>query len=114
MDRLGPEVQGALRTLICSCPFLLTSVPSIEMWSPLSVLVSGNQPLVSLVSASGRNWCYLCGTVEGVEKGEIVEIANIHAVLVHVAEKMVGWRKDLAENPTLSAIPAITANQVSE
>ncbi len=36
--------------------------------------------LVSLVSVSARNWCYLCGTVERVAKGEIVEIANIHAV----------------------------------
>ena len=36
--------------------------------------------LVSLVSVSARNWCYLCGTVGRVAKGEIVEIANIHAV----------------------------------
>jgi hypothetical protein len=45
--------------------------------------------LVSLVSAWGRNWCYLCGTVEGVEMDETVEIANIHAVFLHVAENMV-------------------------
>jgi len=45
--------------------------------------------LVSLVSVSARNWCYSCEKVETVEKGEIVEIANLHAVFVHVAEKMV-------------------------
>ena len=46
--------------------------------------------LVSLVSVSARNWCYSCGTVERVAECEIVEIANVHAVFVHVAEKMVG------------------------
>ena len=46
--------------------------------------------LVSLVSVWGRNWCYSCGKVERVEIGEIVEIANLHAVFMHVAEKMVG------------------------
>jgi len=45
--------------------------------------------LVSLVSVLGRNWCYICGTVERVEECEIVEIANVHADFVHVAEKMV-------------------------
>jgi hypothetical protein len=58
---------------------------------------------VSLVSVLGGNWCYLCGTVERVEKGEIVEIASIHAVFMHVAENMVGWQKRLGEYPTLSA-----------
>jgi hypothetical protein len=59
-----------------------------ESWCDASgVLV----PLVSLVSVLGRNWCYLCGTVERVDKGEIVEIANIDAVFMHVAEKMVGY-----------------------
>jgi hypothetical protein len=32
----------------------------------------------------------LCGRIERVEKGEIVEIGSIDAVLMHVAEKMVG------------------------
>ncbi len=55
--------------------------------------------LGSLVSACARNWCYLCGRVEGVEIGEIVEIANVHAVFMHVAENMVGWQKRLGEYP---------------
>ena len=46
--------------------------------------------LVSLVSVQGRNWFYLSEIVEGVEKGEIVEIANIHAVFMQVAENMLG------------------------
>jgi hypothetical protein len=46
--------------------------------------------LVSLVSAWGGNWCYLCGTVERVEKGEIVEIVNVHADFMQVAETMLG------------------------
>ena len=45
--------------------------------------------LVSLVSVWGRNWRYLCGRIERVETGEIIEIANIDAVFMHVAEKMV-------------------------
>jgi hypothetical protein len=45
---------------------------------------------VSLVSVWGRNWRYLCGRIERVETGEIVEIGNIHAVSLHVDEKMVG------------------------
>jgi len=60
--------------------------------------------LVSLVSVRGRNWCYSCGTVEGVEEGEILEIASIDAGFVHLAEKMVGYGKRLGEYPTLSAI----------
>jgi len=58
-----------------------------------------------LVAVWGRNWCYSCGKVERVEIGETVEIVNIHAVFMHVAEKTVGWRKRLGEYPTLSAIP---------
>ena len=46
--------------------------------------------LVSLVSVGGRNWCYLCGKIKRVETDEIVEIANVHAVSMQVAEKMVG------------------------
>jgi hypothetical protein len=34
----------------------------------------------------------------------VVEIVNIHAVFVHVAENIVGCRKDHGEYPTLSAI----------
>jgi hypothetical protein len=37
--------------------------------------------------------------VERVEEGEIIEITSIHAVLMHVAEKMVGWQKRLGEYP---------------
>jgi hypothetical protein len=55
--------------------------------------------LVSLVSVPGRNWCYLCERVEGVEKGEIVEMANIYAVFMQVAENMIGCRKRLGEYP---------------
>ena len=46
--------------------------------------------LVSLVSVRGRNWFYLCGRVESIETGEIAEIANLGAVFMYVADKMVG------------------------
>jgi len=46
--------------------------------------------LVSLVSVSARNWCYLCGRIERVETGEIVKIAKIHAVFMQVVEKVLG------------------------
>ena len=46
--------------------------------------------LVSLVSVWGRNWCYLCGTVERVAECEIVEIANVHADFMQVTENAVG------------------------
>jgi hypothetical protein len=59
------------------------------------------------MSAWGRNWCYSCGTVEGVEKDEAVEIVNIHAVFMYVAEKMVRCSKRLGEYPTLSARSSI-------
>jgi hypothetical protein len=55
------------------------------------------------VSVLGGNSCYSCGTVEGVETSDIIEISNIDAVFVHVAEKMVGYGKWLGEYPTLSA-----------
>jgi hypothetical protein len=32
-----------------------------------------------------------------------VEIANIHAVVTHIAEKLAGYGKRLGEYPTLSA-----------
>ncbi len=57
--------------------------------------------LVSLVSVWGRNWCYLCGTVERVPECETVESASIDAVFLHLAENMVGWRKRLGEYPPL-------------
>src|SRR5258708_4594210 len=60
--------------------------------------------LVSLVSVWSGNWCYLCEGVERVEKGEIVEIPNTDAVLMHVSENRVGWEKRQGEYPTLSAI----------
>ena len=56
---------------------------------------------MSLVSAWGRNWRYLCGRIERVATGEIVEIANVHAVFMHVAEKVVGCSKRLGEYPTI-------------
>lgn len=46
--------------------------------------------LVSLVSVSARNRSYLCERVETVAKDESVEIANVHAVSMHVAENMLG------------------------
>lgn len=46
--------------------------------------------LVSLVSVAARNLSYSCERVERIKKGEILEIANIHAVSTHIAEKMVG------------------------
>jgi hypothetical protein len=62
--------------------------------------------LVSLVSAWGRNWRYLCGRIETVETGEIVEIGNIHAVFAHIAENKVAWRKRLGEYPpNLTHVP---------
>ena len=70
--------------------------------------------VVSLVSVWGRNWCYLCGKVERVETGEIVEIASIHAGFMQVAENMVRCSKRLGEYPTLSAISLVAASQVSE
>jgi hypothetical protein len=54
---------------------------------------------VSLVSVLVRNWCYSCERVEGVETGETVEIATVHAGFLDLAEKMVGWRKRLGEYP---------------
>jgi hypothetical protein len=66
----------------------MTSVPEKRprVWLLLAAFA-----LVSLVSVSARNWCYLCERIEGVEKSEIVEVANSHAVVTHVAEKMVGY-----------------------
>ena len=54
------------------------------------------------VSVLARNWTQTAELGEAVEKGEIVEIVNIHAVFMHVAENMVGCRKRLGEYPTLS------------
>jgi hypothetical protein len=51
---------------------------------------SGMVVLVSLVSVLGENWPQTAEIGELVETGEIVEIANIHAIFMHVAEKMVG------------------------
>jgi len=59
------------------------------MLSALPISGSG-QALVSLVSVWVPEIGYLCGRVERVAKGEIVEIANTDAVFMHVAEKMVG------------------------
>lgn len=65
--------------------------------------------LVSLVSVSARNWYYSCGKVERVETGETLEIASIQAVLMHVAENMVGCGKRLGEYPTtLTKVDALS------
>ncbi len=74
----------------------------MKLLSPISrtVIREAALRLVSLVSVWGRNWCYSCGTVEGVEGCEIVEITSIDAVFMHVAENMIGWRKRLGEYPT--------------
>jgi hypothetical protein len=55
---------------------------------------------VSLVSVYGRNWTQTAEIEEIVEKGEIIETANSHAVFAHVIENMVGCRKRLGEYPT--------------
>jgi hypothetical protein len=60
-------------------------------------------PVFCLVSLSlGPKLMHLCGSIETMEECEIIEIASIHAVFMHVAENMVGWRKRLGEYPTLS------------
>ena len=38
--------------------------------------------------------------LEFVENVEIAEIVNVYAVVVHVAENMAGWRKQLGEYPS--------------
>jgi hypothetical protein len=53
----------------------------------------GSNPTLSATSVN-------LGTIEVVEIGEI---ASIHALFVHVAEKMAGCSKRLGEYPTLSA-----------
>ena len=62
------------------------------MLSALPISGSG-QALVSLVSVWVRNSLLLCERVEGVAKGEIVEITNVHDVhagAVHIVEMIVG------------------------
>jgi ABC-type enterobactin transport system permease subunit len=46
--------------------------------------------LVPLVFVHARNLVQTVEMGEAVETGETVEIANIHAVLMHIAEKTVG------------------------
>jgi hypothetical protein len=48
--------------------------------------------------------------LERVETGEIVEIANSHAVFMHIAENRARCGKCLGEYPTLSAIPLALSN----
>jgi len=54
------------------------------------IFVAEEFSLVSLVSVLGRNRCYLCERVERVAKGETVEIADIDAVFMEVAENVAG------------------------
>lgn len=107
----GPDVEGVLaRELINPSPVVKNyevvvstlASPAILAFSQTlftSVdkdvvgrvhLSDSEHALVSLVSVSARNWCYSCGKVERVETGEIVEIGNIHAGFMQVAEKMLG------------------------
>ena len=46
---------------------------------------------MSLMSVWVRNSLLLCERVEGVAKGEIVEITNVHAGAAHIVEMIVGW-----------------------
>jgi len=52
---------------------------------------------------------YSCPAATGAGKIAVrcrkpkVEIANIHAGVMHVSENMIGWQKRLGEYPTLSA-----------
>jgi hypothetical protein len=68
--------------------------------------------LVSLVSVWARNWTRTVELGEAVEKGEIIEIASIHAVVTHVAENMAGYQKRLGEYPTLS--PTVASQRSPE
>jgi hypothetical protein len=43
---------------------------------------------------------YLCGTVERVAECETVEIANVHAVFMYVAENKMGYSQRRREYPT--------------
>jgi hypothetical protein len=49
----------------------------------------------------GRTWFYSCATVEGNEKGEIVENANVHMGFVQLGENMLGLRIGRAEFPSI-------------
>jgi hypothetical protein len=69
---------------------LLSTLLGLERYIRPSGDCTRRFSLVSLVSVSGRNWCYLCGTVEIISECETVEIGNIHAVLVQVDENMLG------------------------
>jgi hypothetical protein len=67
---------------------------------------------VSLVSVRVGNQCYSCGRVETVTAGEIVEIANVHAVFTDNAGKIAGYTKRLGEYPTLSAIALFSMGSI--
>lgn len=45
--------------------------------------------LVSLVSAWSENWTQTAENIETIEIVERVEIANVHAVFMHLAENMI-------------------------
>jgi len=68
----------------------LNQQPPAAQLAPYPWVLFSSRALVSLVSVSGRNCCYSCGRVERFAIGEIVEIANIDAVFMHIAENMVG------------------------
>ena len=49
--------------------------------------------------------------MEAIEIGEIIDIANIDAVFMHVVENMVERQKGLGEYPTLSPMVASLLNE---
>lgn len=61
--------------------------------------------LVSLVSVWGRNWRYICGTIEKVEAVEIVEFASIHAVFMQVTQNMI--RQQIGRGEYQHMVPTI-------
>ncbi len=95
------------KEIVSTCQYLFItfcSVPTRCGLNAKTLMMPGFGLLVSLVSVLGGNWCYLCGTVERVAECETVEITNVYAVFMHVAENMIAYEKRLGEYPTLSAI----------
>jgi hypothetical protein len=100
---LDHEQLGS-NSVSCACTALgcrsATLIPMWEVWD-----ASRSRCFV---------WCLWClfgaefnaiyaeGVKQTIEKCEIIEIASIHAVFMHVAENLVGCRKRLGEYPALS------------
>ena len=79
LKKLLEELQDPTRLLV-----FLTAATGLRVR-----FATLNLGLVSLVSVCGRNWFYLCETVETVAECETVEITSIHAVFMHLAENMI-------------------------